>query len=49
MYSQKEKNVGSGPAYFFDYRIQDKHLYTIFTTQTVSLLIAAISTLNPEP
>eukprot|EP00293_Proteomonas_sulcata_P014261 CAMPEP_0184302972 /NCGR_PEP_ID=MMETSP1049-20130417/12810_1 /TAXON_ID=77928 /ORGANISM="Proteomonas sulcata, Strain CCMP704" /LENGTH=191 /DNA_ID=CAMNT_0026614379 /DNA_START=251 /DNA_END=826 /DNA_ORIENTATION=+ len=34
MFAQKEKSVGSGPAYFFDYRIKDKRLKTVFTTQT---------------
>eukprot|EP00286_Rhodomonas_abbreviata_P029279 CAMPEP_0181300706 /NCGR_PEP_ID=MMETSP1101-20121128/7033_1 /TAXON_ID=46948 /ORGANISM="Rhodomonas abbreviata, Strain Caron Lab Isolate" /LENGTH=256 /DNA_ID=CAMNT_0023405961 /DNA_START=7 /DNA_END=777 /DNA_ORIENTATION=- len=34
MFSQKEKGVGGGPAYFFEYRIRDKHLLTVFTTQS---------------
>jgi hypothetical protein len=36
MFSQKEKKAGEVPAYFFDYRIQDKHLLTIFAVQGVS-------------
>jgi len=34
MFTQKEKGLGNGPGYIFDYRIKDKHLLTVFTTQS---------------
>jgi hypothetical protein len=37
MFSQKEKKAGEVPAYFFDYRIKDKHLLTVFAVQGVSV------------
>eukprot|EP00960_Hanusia_phi_P073485 768024-Hanusia_phi.AAC.1 len=35
--SQKQSNLGGGPGYVFNYRINDKHLATIFTTSVVGL------------
>eukprot|EP00291_Cryptomonas_curvata_P014587 CAMPEP_0172155042 /NCGR_PEP_ID=MMETSP1050-20130122/2398_1 /TAXON_ID=233186 /ORGANISM="Cryptomonas curvata, Strain CCAP979/52" /LENGTH=205 /DNA_ID=CAMNT_0012823881 /DNA_START=174 /DNA_END=791 /DNA_ORIENTATION=- len=36
MFSQQQRDVGNGPAYIFDYRIDKRHLLTVFTLQAGS-------------
>jgi hypothetical protein len=35
MYSQTQREVGNGPAYLFDYRIDQRRLLSVFTLQSV--------------